>query len=222
MKWLMMGIAVSMLAPMGAVADYSLEGAVPETSQIRFDVLRKGSPFGTHHLTFTRQGETLRVITDVDLAVKIGPFTPFSYSLDATEEWVNGELQSLEGKTVDNGDRFAVSARRMGDVLNVEGTKFEGDVGGDMLITSWWNPKVLKSAELISTEDGAITSLNVTRLDRETIRTRFGEIEAQRYRVESDITLDLWYDDQGHWVKCAFEARGQTIEYILAEPVSAS
>jgi hypothetical protein len=33
----------------------------------------------------------------------------------------------------------------------------------------------------------------------------------------SDIDVDGWYDDQGRWVKLAFEARGQQIEYVLSE-----
>lgn len=222
MKTVMIGLLGVAVVSAPAFSEFNGDGAVPESKEIRFDVLRKGNPFGTHVLTFTQDGEQLRVETEVDLQVKIGPFTPFSYSLDAEEVWKDGQLQSLTGRTVDNGDEFSVSVRRSGDVLNVEGTKFTGEVPGTMPISSWWNPEVLKGQEVISTEDGAITPLTATAMGRERVATRFGEIDANRFRVESDLTLDLWYDDDGHWVKTAFEARGQSIEYVLAEPVSGS
>ena len=49
------------------------------------------------------------------------------------------------------------------------------------------------------------------------INTGGEEIEATHYRLKSDITVDLWYDDQGRWVKLGFEARGQQIDYVLKD-----
>jgi hypothetical protein len=210
------------LAFMPALAldpDYSVERSVPETGVINFDVERNGSDFGTHKITFTREGEVIEAVTDVDLIVKIGPFTPFKYTLDVEESFRDGQLISLNGSVLDSGDTFTVEAFREGDEIQVQGSKFTGAVPANTFTSSWWNAALLRDDDVISTEDGAITPIKVTELGDETITTRFGEVNATRYRVESDITLDLWYDEEGHWVGTAFEARGQDIRYVLAEPV---
>ena len=201
---------------------FSTERSVPESGVIRFDVLRQGSEFGTHVLRFEQDDDAIRVTTDVDLKVSFGPFVPFRYQLDVEEVWRGGRLESLSGTTIDNGDEYTVEATREGDVIRVDGTKFSGTVPFDTPTTGWWNAALLDDAELISTEDGALTPIRVENLGRETIEARFGSLEATRFRIESSLTLDLWYDDEGHWVKCAFEARGQKIEYVLAEPVTGS
>ena len=41
-------------------------------------------------------------------------------------------------------------------------------------------------------------------------------VEATHYRLVSDLTVDLWYDDQNRWVQLSFEARGQKIDYRLS------
>ena len=38
--------------------------------------------------------------------------------------------------------------------------------------------------------------------------------EATRIRMAGSLTVDLWYGPDGEWVKCAFEARGETITYV--------
>jgi hypothetical protein len=40
-------------------------------------------------------------------------------------------------------------------------------------------------------------------------------VDATHYRLKSDLTVDLWYDNQSRWVKLAFDVRGQRIEYVL-------
>lgn len=186
--------------------------------QISFEVLRKGKPFGDHVLSFdTAEDGTLQVTTDVDLKAGLGPITVFRYSLDSTETWQDGKLVSLSGQTNDDGDKTRVTAELDGDALSVDGTAYSGDAPTDIIPSSHWNIKQMYGDVMLSTEDGELLDITVEQIGRENVSIGDQSIPADHYRLTSDITVDLWYDDAGRWVKLAFEARGQTIEYRLRQ-----
>ena len=73
----------------------------------------------------------------------------------------------------------------------------------------------MQSNQILSSEDGQLLDVAVEHLGQEEIEAGGETIVADRYRLQSDLTVDLWYDETGRWVKCVFEARGQSIEYVL-------
>lgn len=186
--------------------------------QISFEVLRKGKPFGDHILSFDESEDgALKVTSDVDLKAGLGPITVFRYSLDSTETWRDGALVSLSGETNDDGDRTRVTAESKGDTLSVDGSAYTGDAPADIIPSSHWNIKQMYSDIMLSTEDGELLDITVEQIGREDVAVGSQSIPADHYRLTSDITVDLWYDDTGRWVKLAFDARGQTIEYRLRQ-----
>ncbi len=97
----------------------------------------------------------------------------------------------------------------------MNGTLFSGDVAPTITPSSHWNINQVMGERILSTESGEILDIEVSELGEETIEAGGRSITAQRYRLVSDLTVDLWYDEAGRWVKCEFNARGQTIEYVL-------
>ena len=183
---------------------------------IDFTVLRKGKPFGTHKLSFERDdsGE-LTVTTDVDLQVKFGPITAFKYRLDSVENWIDGKLVSLSGKSNNDGRKGEVVAEVADDQLVVDGTKFDGALPLTTIPSSHWNRLQVYQGQMLSTETGEVLDIDVETLGEDTVKVDGQDVEATHYRLKSDITVDLWYDNQSRWVKLAFEVRGQDIEYVL-------
>lgn len=184
---------------------------------IAYKVLRKGKDFGSHSVTFSTDGDTLTAKTNVKLKAGLGPITVFSYTLNATETWKDGHLVKLSGEVDDDGTEGSVTAEASGETLTVNGTVFQGEAPAGILPASHWNFGQTQASKLLSTEDGEILDVAVTEKGRETITVGGADIEATRYLMDSDIDVDLWYDDEGRWVKLAFEARGQQIEYVLSE-----
>ena len=185
---------------------------------IDFTVLRKGKPFGTHVLSFDRDANgQLTVTTDVDLQVKIGPITAFRYRLDSVEEWIDGKLVSLNGKSNSDGRKGAVNAKANGNDLVVESTKFDGALPLTTIPSSHWNRLQVYQDQMLSTETGEILDIDVENLGQDVVTVDGQNIETTHYRLVSDLTVDLWYDNQSRWVKLAFEVRGQDIEYVLNE-----
>ncbi|MEM7766292.1 MAG: DUF6134 family protein [Pseudomonadota bacterium] len=183
---------------------------------IAFTVLRKGKPFGRHEVRFDEADDgALLVSTDVSLRAGMGPITVYRYTLDSAETWRDGQLVGLAGDLKVEGRTGRVEAAAEGDTLVVDGTEFSGTVPLGILPSSHWNVLQTQAEQLVSTEDGEIIEVVMSQVGREMIEAGGESIEATRYLMGSDIDVDLWYDDEGRWVKLAFEVRDQSIEYVL-------
>lgn len=213
-----------------AVADTAGEDAATEVSEagapapwqpedgdvIEFKVLRKGKDFGTHIVTFDVSGDgSFTATSDVDLKAGLGPITVFRYALDSTEMWRDGKLVKLTGRTNDDGDKETVEAVLADGQLAIDGSGFSGNAALEIIPSSHWNRKEAYSSKLLSTESGEVLDVSVSEIGREWVEVAGETIPATHYRLVSDITVDLWYDDQSRWVKLGFEARGQQIDYVL-------
>ncbi len=183
---------------------------------IRFRVLRKGTPFGQHEVRFERGADgSLVARTKVSLRAGLGPITVYRYDLEAVETWRDGAMVALEGELNNDGKTGRVEAAAQGGVLVVNGTEFTGQVPLGILPSSHWNLMQTRAQRILSTEDGEIIEVDVRPRGREVIEAGGRQVEAMRYLMDSDIDVDLWYDGLGRWVKLAFTARGQDIEYVL-------
>jgi uncharacterized protein DUF6134 len=190
--------------------------AAQDGDVIDFTVLRKGKPFGRHVLTFDRADSgDLTVTTDVDLQVKFGPITAFKYRLDSVENWVEGQLSSLSGKSNNDGRKGRVDAERVADQLLVQGSAFEGLLPAEIIPSSHWNRQQVYQTQMLSTETGEVLPIDVEIIGEDTVTVNGEDIAATHYRLKSDLTVDLWYDQKSRWVKLAFAVRGQEIEYVL-------
>jgi hypothetical protein len=182
-----------------------------------FDVFRDGSRFGTHVVSFQQSGDTLTVASDVELKVMLGPLTLFHYVHDVTERYSAGRLIAVAARTKRDGKwkQLTVSAAEGG--FNVIGAAFKGLLSGVVIPSTHWNIAQMKQPTMFSTETGAMLPMTVTDMGLERVRVGEGTIEARRYLVKSEITASFWYDAAGRWVKCAFEAQGSKIDYVLRE-----
>ncbi len=186
--------------------------------EIYFDVSRNGSQFGQHIVRFEAdEAGDITAVVDVDLRAGLGPITLFRYALDVRETWRDGYVLSVEGKVNNDGERESVTARRNGEQLEVEGTEFSGELPLSVIPASHWNIWQTQADRILSTESGEVIKVDVKPLGREMIEAGGETIEARKFLMDSDIDVTLWYDDQDRWVKLAFKARGQDIEYVLRD-----
>jgi hypothetical protein len=210
-----LALAFAAAAPAQASSPAASTWVPADGASLVFDVYRDGDRFGTHTVTFKREGDTLTVATDIELRVKIGPITAFLYDHEATEIWSGGELQSLASRTRKDGRRYQVSATADADGLTVTGRNYTGRAPVDAVPSTHWNDRQIRQQQLFSTETGEMLDVKVTDQGADTIKAGGRDISARKYFVESDLDFTLWYDASGRWVGCAFEARGSKVTYVL-------
>ena len=187
-------------------------------TEIRFKVLRKGRRFGTHIIQFEPlETGGFTATNDIDFLAKFGPITLYSYRHDSVETWEDGRLVNLEAETRKEGGTLTATAVADETGLVVTGSNFSGTYRSDIIPASHWNIAQLFSGKMLSTEGGQLLDAKVETLGRETLIVNGQSIEATKFRLDSDLTAFLWYDDQGRWLKLSLTARGQKIEYVLQD-----
>jgi hypothetical protein len=206
----LLSIVVAICAP-AAAQDWKPANG----DRLVFDVFRDGSKFGTHIVSFSQTGDTLTVESDIDLKVALGPLTLFHYVHEATERYSAGRLVSVAARTKKDGKWKQLAASAVEGGLNVVGAAFRGLHTGAVIPSTHWNVEQMKQPAMFSTETGAMLPMKVTDMGVERVKTGEGTIEARRYLVKSEITASFWYDAAGRWVKCAFEAEGSQVDYVL-------
>jgi|SRR5215510_3216972 len=209
------------LAAVAAICLSSAATASPSgVGRTVFDVTRNGQPFGRHIIAVTGSGGDLRAQSEVAFRVDVGPMTMFRLEQTCTEVWSSGELSGLSCNTLKDGRRTRVRGEVRDGRLLVTGAGGEHWFPLGASPTSWWTRPPTDATTLIDTQTGAPIRVRVTRMGREMIMVGGQRILADRIRVQGALTADLWYDQRGRWVGCAFTARGQHIVYRLASPLS--
>ena len=199
---------VATLAPVPGVANNVLMASVPQEGVIDFAVVRGGDRIGHHRVTFTPRGDELIVDIDIRLDVSVAFINFYDYHHRNREVWRSGALAGFESTTDDNGRPNQVEVRRDGADVMIKGTAFSGPAPGDILPSSYWNPATIRAQSLINTQNGKVAKVTVTDLGDERITAAGRQIEARHYRLSGDVNVDLWYDNNGIWVKTAFKAPG--------------
>ena len=186
---------------------------------IRFDVRRQGKPFGTHEVRFDVLPDgTIKAYTNVKLRAGFGPIPLYRYDLQATERWQDGRLIGLEGEVYKDGKEGSVTAQADGDGIEVDGTGFDGTAPAGIVPASHWNIAQTQASVLLSSENGQLIDVSVRPEGREMLEIAGETVEANKFLLDSDIDVTLWYDDAGRWLKLSFSARGQDIDYVLETP----
>ena len=185
-----------------------------------FDVFRAGDTrFGVHEISFRQDGEDLLADVRIRLRAGLGPVTLFRYEHDSTERWRDGALLGLSGRTLKDGEVFEVSARYQDGVLDVTGLDPELnavmlELEPSTLTSSHWHGYPADMTKMLNTEHGTVMDTQVEYLGKTEIEGDGGAILVDHYRLTSSLVLDLYYDENGRWAGCEFEARGQQIRYV--------
>ena len=183
---------------------------VSSSRVLAFNVLRDGKPIGTHVIKITPEAHGYSVGVDLRLRVTFGPITVFRYSHESREEWKDGQLISLKAKTRENGDEYSVLSVKSPAGLMARGEDGSVLLPSDILTTTYWNRVTVEKSQMLDTQSGKIVNYEVEGPVHDP------QLNAEKFRLTGDLTLDLWYQDQ-EFIKMAFENAGALVEY---EPMS--
>jgi hypothetical protein len=196
-------------SPLSALDPFRLYG-----NEIVFDVERDGDVVGRYTIDFTRtdHGVLAEAKVDVDVNLLFVPIYELRYH--ARELWSGGELQSIEAFTNDDGDLVHVQATRDAEGLQVT-TNDQSFETQAVLPISHWNAALLEGGPLLNGMTGEVDEVQVFDQGLDTVSTRNGSLRARHYLYSGDLSGEIWYDEDGRWVKLRFRAKdGSMIDYI--------
>lgn len=207
------------------LAGRALAATVPPSGMIDFNVFRQGdSPMGYHRLRFSRDGDDLVMEKEIRLEVSLAFITAYRYQHTNREVWRDGRLIAIDTRTNDDGDRYEMTGRATDGGFAVESSA-NGRVTAPATIipTSYWNHAITGATQLLDTQRGLIMDVVMGDLGPNPppggfpVPARHHRINILTNRPGSTERIDLWYDEAEAWVGLAFEAKGQTIHYVLNE-----
>lgn len=202
----------------GGVAASALTAAA-----LPFRVDMGGSPIGEHSVRFEQRGDELHAFVDIKFDVGLAFITLYEYEHSNHEVWRDGRLISIDTRTNDDGEAYTVKGEATADGFRVVGSEGELLLPADILPSSYWNPSTLSAATLLDTQKGRILDARFAALGADRVTPQAGgSVDACRFRMTGDLDLDVWYDDQGRWVKMAFSFGGNDFEYQLLNDKSAA
>jgi hypothetical protein len=190
-----------------------------ERRDVVFDVYRQGDTrFGEHSVRFRRDGQEYVATNRVRLRAGLGPITVFRYEHDSEERWQDGRLRSMQGRTLKDGNVYTVTVRSVEAAFEIEGVDPEmmqfAASTTKALLTSHWRGYDEGEQRLINTEHGTFMDVDIRFIGRTQIEGDGDMINVNHFRLISDLTVELYYDMNGNWAGCEFDARGQAVRYV--------
>lgn len=185
---------------------------------LRFRVLRHGSPIGEHRVKFRPDGNRLTIETHVQIAVQVLFFTAFRFTHEAEEVWRSDRLVSLKSATDDNGTVLQVSGDAVADGFRIIGEDGPFLASGHLLTSNaFWDSRIVRENRLIDVQRGGEIGLVTKRLADEQVDTPQGPVRASRHHMVTPYYAgSIFHDGDGRWVKGLLELKGERIEYALA------
>jgi hypothetical protein len=196
------------LAPAHALA------AAPRSGKLSFVVSRNGVTVGEHNMSFSGDAASPRVVTEVDLLVKLGPVPVFRYRHTAEERWTDGRFASLETRTDANGRARRVLAQRTGAGVLIETERGKITAPADAAPLTHWNTAAFGD-RLFNPQEGKLLSISANRGGQELVKAANGAaVRATRWSLRGEAEIDNWYDAAGAWAALRGKLPdGSTMEY---------
>ncbi|MEO1469310.1 MAG: DUF6134 family protein [Pseudomonadota bacterium] len=182
------------------------DGSAGEARRV-FRILRAGRDIGRHVLTARHGADGFEIDIDIDIVVRVLGIAAYRYEMSVRERWADGALASLDSRTNDDGDEDFARIRRAGDVLEIDGSGFQGTRPGDGVATTYYTRAFLERRPWISSQTGRPVEIAPRPLS--------GEPDA--FEIGGDLGNVLIYDAAGEWTGCRFDAGGEPARYEVIE-----
>jgi hypothetical protein len=220
------GPAITRRAALAGAGALLLPAAVGASSSLRaerrFTILRAGSDIGRHAITLEKRDGAHHLAVDVDIVVRILGIAAYRYEMRNREVWRDGRLVSIDCNVNDDGTRKTVRATATPDGVEIDGSGFSGLAPAPVATTTYFTPDFLERPRWISTDNGEVYPMQVTRSGDERVETAAGPVDATRWRAVggADFDATLFYDARGEWVSIAFDASGEPARYVADDVAS--
>lgn len=170
---------------------------------------------GEHSVSYAQEGEDLVVLVDNKITVEVLFITVFRYEAKRREVWRDGRMIAYESETHDDGTDIRVSARIAGDKFLIDGPEGRIEAPAGTFPTHPWNQEILSQSFVMDTKTGALLKVMAKEVGRETIQVAGRSIQTVKHQITGDQEREVWFDEDGNWVKLRFYKDGSAITFTL-------
>jgi hypothetical protein len=187
---------------------------------LEYELFRNNKSIGYHKYDFQREGENLKVISEVNFKITKLGVDLYKYFAKSDENYKKGEFKSYSSKTKQNKkDRYVnIELDSSGENLIIDGSSYKGKASSAYIVGTWWNHEIVQAKAQISGISGRIIDQTVTFLGKEEIKIGNKIYKTLHFNFKSsDKTLPdskkldthIWYEENTFlWVKAAFDKSG--------------
>ena len=179
-------------------------------------MLRDGEKVGQHSTRFKIRKNSQIIESRMNIEVTVFSIPIYSFTYEATEIWVNGQMANLDVLVLDGSEQKTIKVSSATDGFSIKSPSGEVMFYEPIISTNHWNINVVNDSRVLNTLTGEINRVKITNKGSERISIKNGTLKATRYDYTGDLkNTSAWYDDEGRWVKLQFIARdGSTISYL--------
>ena len=189
--------------------------AADKTHENHFATIRvDGKKIGQVHytLTYDEGGEVEALKTNASYSV-LG-FEVYNFSQDLHERWQSGELQSMDGNTNDDGDKYQASVARKPDdytgVLNDKNLTLPHNA----FPNSVWHYQITEQPLLFNLSDLRLMNVKVSKR-QESVKVDGKSFDAERFDFTGDWQASLWFDKDQQLLKLEYKIKGRDVVVTL-------
>ena len=179
-------------------------GAEPEviTQQIReFRILVDGKHRGDQSMTFSHLADGSEMMQgEAEVLINLIVYR-YRYASAGTEVWKDGRLIKLVNEADYNGDKYVIQGSAVQQGLHYQVNGESQKAPSDIWAASYWREpdakRVGKKVRLLDSDKGNQLTATIQKLDPETIMLDSTPIKANRYHLNGDVEVNVWYDKHG-------------------------
>jgi hypothetical protein len=189
--------------------------AADKTHENHFATIQvDGKKIGQVHytLTYDEQGEIEALKTNASYSV-LG-FEVYHFTQDLTETWRTGELQSMDGHTNDDGDKYQASVER-------KPNDYTGVLNGKNLTlphnafpNSVWHYQITEQSLLFNLTDLRLMNVRVSKR-AETLKVGGRSFDSERFDFTGDWQASLWFDKDQQLLKLEYKIKDRKVVVTL-------
>ena len=187
---------------------------------LEYELFRNNNSIGYHKYDFVRNGENLKITSEVNFKISKLGVDLYKYFAKSEENYEGGIFKSYSSKTKQNKkDRYVnIKFDHVKDQLIIDGSSYKCNARKDFIVGTWWNHEIIKAKAQISGISGRIIDQTVTFVGKEKIKIGDKVYNTLRFNFKSSdeslpdskkLNTDIWYEEDTYlWVKAAFEKTG--------------
>ena len=186
---------------------------------LEYELFRNNKSIGYHKYDFIRNGETLKVKSEVKFKIRKFGVDLYKYYAESEELYKEDKFFSFSSITNQNKkEKYVnISVDKDKDLI-VDGSSFKGKTSKENIIGTWWNHEIVKAKAQISAISGRVIEQEVKFIGKEKIIIGDRTFDTLRFNFKSSnkdlpekkkLNTDIWYDEKTLlWVKAAFDKTG--------------